>query len=131
MATSHRESYACPPPLGTHQRPSVVGRHRHPASAHTNATVCAGLPLASVLLARFGAVEGLITGIGFTGGGAIVKSGIHGRGTTTAASLWPPVRSGLPSAWVPMMSPASAACSRLQRLDSLVPLKRQETSSVE
>jgi len=88
------------------------------------------LPLASVLLARFGAVEGLITGIGFTGG-AIVKSGIHGRGTATAASLWPPVRSGLPSAWVPMMSPASAACSRLQRLDSLVPLKRRQTSSVE
>lgn len=33
-------------------------------------------------------VDGLITGIGFIGGGAIVKDGSRVRGTATAASLW-------------------------------------------
>ena len=33
-------------------------------------------------------VEGLITGIGFIGGGAIIKHGDAVRGTATAASLW-------------------------------------------
>jgi putative Mg2+ transporter-C (MgtC) family protein len=33
-------------------------------------------------------VEGLITGIGFIGGGAILKQGNDVRGTATAASLW-------------------------------------------
>lgn len=33
-------------------------------------------------------VEGLITGIGFIGGGAILKQGHSVQGTATAASLW-------------------------------------------
>ena len=33
-------------------------------------------------------LEGLITGIGFIGGGAILKSGTEVRGTATAASIW-------------------------------------------
>lgn len=33
-------------------------------------------------------VEGLITGIGFIGGGAILKNGTSVHGTATAASLW-------------------------------------------
>lgn len=33
-------------------------------------------------------VEGLITGVGFIGGGAIIKHGSTVRGTATAASLW-------------------------------------------
>ncbi len=33
-------------------------------------------------------VEGLITGIGFIGGGAILKSGNAVHGTATAASIW-------------------------------------------
>ena len=33
-------------------------------------------------------VEGLITGVGFIGGGAIIKHGNAVRGTATAASLW-------------------------------------------
>ena len=33
-------------------------------------------------------VEGIITGIGFIGGGAILKEGGTVRGTATAASLW-------------------------------------------
>jgi putative Mg2+ transporter-C (MgtC) family protein len=41
-------------------------------------------------------VEGLITGIGFIGGGAILKDGGTVRGTATAASLW--VTGGIGSA---------------------------------
>ena len=33
-------------------------------------------------------VEGLITGVGFIGGGAILKHGASVQGTATAASLW-------------------------------------------
>ena len=33
-------------------------------------------------------LQGLITGIGFVGGGAILKSGATVRGTATAASIW-------------------------------------------
>src|SRR5580700_9140267 len=33
-------------------------------------------------------LQGLITGIGFVGGGAIVRDGVNVRGTATAASIW-------------------------------------------
>jgi len=33
-------------------------------------------------------LQGLITGIGFVGGGAIVRDGLSVRGTATAASIW-------------------------------------------
>jgi putative Mg2+ transporter-C (MgtC) family protein len=33
-------------------------------------------------------VEGVVTGIGFIGGGAILKTGVSVHGTATAASLW-------------------------------------------
>jgi len=33
-------------------------------------------------------LQGLITGIGFIGGGAIVKEGASVKGTATAASVW-------------------------------------------
>ena len=42
-----------------------------------------------------GAVEGLIAGMGFIGGGTILKEGISVRGTATAASLWATAAIGL------------------------------------
>jgi putative Mg2+ transporter-C (MgtC) family protein len=33
-------------------------------------------------------LQGLITGIGFVGGGAIVRDGVNVRGTATAAAIW-------------------------------------------
>jgi putative Mg2+ transporter-C (MgtC) family protein len=33
-------------------------------------------------------VQGVITGVGFIGGGAILKHGSFVRGTATAASIW-------------------------------------------
>lgn len=45
--------------------------------------IAAGSPEATARI-----VEGLITGIGFIGGGAILKDGLSVHGTATAASLW-------------------------------------------
>jgi putative Mg2+ transporter-C (MgtC) family protein len=38
--------------------------------------------------ARARVMEGVITGMGFIGGGAILKSGMSVKGTATAASIW-------------------------------------------
>ena len=43
-------------------------------------------------------IEGVITGMGFIGGGAILKSGENVRGTATAASLWATGAIGVASA---------------------------------
>lgn len=40
-------------------------------------------------------IQGLLTGIGFLGGGAIVKKGITVHGTATAASIWSTAAIGL------------------------------------
>src|SRR5271165_928978 len=40
------------------------------------------------LAAKSRVLQGLVTGIGFVGGGAIVKAGTSVRGTATAASIW-------------------------------------------
>ncbi|HKM61281.1 MAG TPA: MgtC/SapB family protein [Acidisphaera sp.] len=42
-----------------------------------------------------GAVEGLIAGMGFIGGGTILREGVSVRGTATAASLWATAAIGL------------------------------------
>jgi len=40
------------------------------------------------LAAKSRLLQGLVTGIGFVGGGAIVRDGINVHGTATAASIW-------------------------------------------
>lgn len=42
-----------------------------------------------------GAIEGLIAGMGFIGGGTILREGVGVRGTATAASLWATAAVGL------------------------------------
>ncbi len=77
----------------------VVGLERqfgqHPAGLRTNALVSAGAAL-YVLLAR--SFDGgtdtarvaaqIVSGIGFLGGGVILREGLTVRGLTTAATLW-------------------------------------------
>ena len=46
-------------------------------------------------------VEGLMTGMGFIGGGAILKNTHYVHGTATAATCGPPVRPALPSGSAP------------------------------
>ena len=43
---------------------------------------------ADALAANSRVLQGLVTGIGFVGGGAILKEGMSVHGTATAASIW-------------------------------------------
>lgn len=69
-------------------------------------------------------LQGLITGIGFIGGGAILKEGATIRGTATAASVW---NAGVIGAAVAMNHYGIAvtlALFNLFTLRALLPLKR-------
>lgn len=69
-------------------------------------------------------LQGLITGIGFIGGGAILKEGANVRGTATAASVW---NAGVIGAAVAMNHYGIAttlAVLNLFTLRALLPLKR-------
>ena len=69
-------------------------------------------------------LQGLITGIGFIGGGAILKEGVTVHGTATAASVW---NSGVIGAAVAMDHYGIAvtlALLNLFTLAALLPVKR-------
>ncbi|MBV9612339.1 MAG: MgtC/SapB family protein [Acidobacteriaceae bacterium] len=69
-------------------------------------------------------LQGLITGIGFVGGGAILKEGTTIKGTATAASVW---NAGVIGAAVAMNHYGIAitlALLNLFTLRALLPLKR-------
>jgi putative Mg2+ transporter-C (MgtC) family protein len=69
-------------------------------------------------------LQGLITGIGFIGGGAILKEGATVKGTATAASLW---NAGVIGAAVAMNHYGIAitlAILNLFTLRALLPLKK-------
>jgi putative Mg2+ transporter-C (MgtC) family protein len=68
-------------------------------------------------------LQGLITGIGFIGGGAILKEGANVRGTATAASIW---NAGVIGAAVAMQHYGIAialAALNLFTLRALLPIK--------
>lgn len=70
-------------------------------------------------------LQGLITGIGFVGGGAILKQGSRVRGTATAASIW---NAGVIGAAVAMDKYAIAVILtvfNLIVLRALLPLKKR------
>lgn len=76
------------------------------------------------LAAQSRLLQGLITGIGFIGGGAILKEGATVRGTATAASVW---NAGIIGAAVAMDHYGTAitlALLNLFTLRALLPLKR-------
>ena len=74
-------------------------RHR-PAGLKTHALVGLGAALVTTVMATFSnlahpdtnsmsrVIQGVIQGIGFLGGGAILKDGDEVRGVTTAATIW-------------------------------------------
>jgi putative Mg2+ transporter-C (MgtC) family protein len=80
--------------------------HGRPAGLRTHILVALGAALVSLIsveMTRMGQpvgnqvhlnvdpgriIAGVVTGIGFLGGGAIIKLGVSARGLTTAASLW-------------------------------------------
>ncbi|HEX3067708.1 MAG TPA: MgtC/SapB family protein [Thermoanaerobaculia bacterium] len=75
---------------------------RKPAGIRTHALVSLGAALVMLIVVRTGpgviehvdavsrAIQGIIAGVGFLGGGAILKSSEHDivHGLTTAASIW-------------------------------------------
>ena len=68
---------------------------QHPAGLRTNALVCAGAALYVLLGRSFGGgtetarvAAQIVSGIGFLGGGVILREGLTVRGLTTAATLW-------------------------------------------
>jgi|SRR5579871_3409634 len=73
--------------------------------------------------ARSRVLQGLITGIGFVGGGAILKDGLNVKGMATAASIW---NAGVIGAAVAMNRYSIAialAALNLFTLRALLPLK--------
>jgi putative Mg2+ transporter-C (MgtC) family protein len=77
----------------------LVGLERqwgqHPAGLRTNALVCGGAALFVLMARALGlstdpsrVAAQVVTGIGFLGGGVILREGITVRGLTTAATLW-------------------------------------------
>ena len=68
---------------------------QHPAGVRTNALVCLGsalfVGLSQTLTDKDGAARiagQVVSGIGFLGGGAILREGVNVRGMNTAATLW-------------------------------------------
>jgi putative Mg2+ transporter-C (MgtC) family protein len=69
---------------------------RKPAGLRTNMLIALGSALFSVLSVEVGAAAGspdriaaqIVTGIGFLGAGAILRSGGNVQGLTTAATIW-------------------------------------------
>jgi putative Mg2+ transporter-C (MgtC) family protein len=67
---------------------------QHPAGLRTNALVCFGAALFVSMSRHFGSDSAarvaaqIVSGIGFLGGGVILREGLSVRGLNTAATLW-------------------------------------------
>ncbi|MGE3511040.1 MAG: MgtC/SapB family protein [Vicinamibacterales bacterium] len=70
-------------------------------------------------------VEGLMTGIGFIGGGAILKHHATTRGTATAASIWTTGAIGAAVAYKLFEIAAVLACINYATFWVLTPLKKE------
>jgi putative Mg2+ transporter-C (MgtC) family protein len=71
-------------------------------------------------------IEGVITGMGFIGGGAILKSGGAVRGTATAASLWATGAIGVSCAVETFDVAVAVAILTLLSLRVLAPFKAED-----
>ena len=70
-------------------------------------------------------LQGLVTGIGFVGGGAIVRDGISVRGTATAASIWAAGAIGAAVALGRMEIAIVLSVMDVFTMGALVPIKRR------
>jgi putative Mg2+ transporter-C (MgtC) family protein len=75
--------------------------------------------------ARSRVLQGLLTGIGFVGAGAIVKNGTAVHGTATAASIWNTAAAGAAVAMGRYEIAIALAVMNLLTLKLLLPLKRK------
>lgn len=97
---------------------SVIGLerqfHRHPAGLRTNALVCLGAALFVTVSRLIGDANSptriasyVVSGVGFLGGGVILRDGLNVKGIDTAATLWCSAAVGVLSG---MGHPVEAAC---------------------
>jgi putative Mg2+ transporter-C (MgtC) family protein len=70
-------------------------------------------------------IQGLIAGIGFIGGGAILKDGMNVHGTATAASIWNIGAMGAAVALGRYEIAIALAVLNFFTLEALVPIKRK------
>jgi putative Mg2+ transporter-C (MgtC) family protein len=75
-------------------------------------------------------IEGVITGMGFIGGGAILKTGEAVRGTATAASLWATGAIGVCSALETYDIAVILSVMTFLTLRVLAPLKKEESDKL-
>jgi putative Mg2+ transporter-C (MgtC) family protein len=71
-------------------------------------------------------LEGVITGVGFLGGGAILKAADRVRGTATAASIWATAGIGASAAYGRYDIACALSLICLATLRLLLPLKQEE-----
>ncbi len=71
------------------------------------------------------ALQGLMTGIGFVGGGAILRDGMSIRGTATAASVWSTGAIGAAVAFGRLDIALALAILNFFTLRALLPIKRR------
>jgi len=76
-------------------------------------------------------LQGLVTGIGFVGGGAIVRDGISVRGTATAASIWAAGAIGAAVALGRIEIAIVLAVMDVFTMGALVPIKRRLDNQIE
>jgi putative Mg2+ transporter-C (MgtC) family protein len=76
-------------------------------------------------------LQGLVTGIGFVGGGAIVRDGISVRGTATAASIWAAGAIGAAVALGRLEIALVLAAMDVFTMGALVPIKRRLDNQTE
>ncbi len=70
-------------------------------------------------------IQGLVTGIGFLGGGAIIKKGLDVHGTATAASIWATAAIGAAVAFGRLEIAIALSLATFGSLYGLKPLKDQ------
>ena len=106
-------------------------RHK-PAGLRTNILIAVGAALFTIVSMVMGGHGGtsdriaaqIVTGIGFLGGGAILRSGIHVKGMTTAATIWVNAAIGMAAGAGEYVLATAAAVVTLVVLAVLPPIER-------
>lgn len=107
--------------------------HHKPAGLRTNMLIALGSALFSILSVELGAGAGspdriaaqVVTGIGFLGAGAILRSGENIHGLTTAATIWVNAAIGMAAGLGSHIVATGAAALTLIVLAILPPIERR------
>jgi len=105
---------------------------RRPAGLRTNILIAVGAALFTMVSLEFAGASGssdriaaqIVTGVGFLGGGAILRSGKSIHGMTTAATIWVNAAIGMAAGVGAMMIATTATLVTLIVLAALLPIER-------